>query len=137
MQLLTGKEYQPKTSGQKQMWATDALYFRVSFFRVVGLGLLLHGDRDGRLLLVHPGLEATAGHGHLIQVVQMAIDATGMTEIPLEGRTRLLSDNGSSYVSRVFRKNWPCEGSIISWLRLTILKPTGNWSGNIRSSSRR
>ena len=39
----------------------------------------------------------------LIQVVQLAIDATGMTEVPLEDRTRLLSDNGSGYVSRAFR----------------------------------
>ncbi len=39
----------------------------------------------------------------LIQVVQLAIDATGMTEVPLEDRARLLSDNGSGYVSRAFR----------------------------------
>ena len=39
----------------------------------------------------------------LIQVVQLAIDATGMTEVPLEDRTRLLSNNGSGYVSRAFR----------------------------------
>jgi len=39
----------------------------------------------------------------LIQVVQLAIDATGMTEVPLEDRTRLLSDNGPGYVSRFFR----------------------------------
>ena len=30
----------------------------------------------------------------LVQVVQLAIDATGMTEVPLEDRTRQLSDNG-------------------------------------------
>ena len=39
----------------------------------------------------------------LIQVVQIAIDATGMTEVPLEDRTRLLSDDGPGYVSRTFR----------------------------------
>jgi len=39
----------------------------------------------------------------LIQVVQLAIDATGMTEVPLEDRTRLLSDDGPGYVSWVFR----------------------------------
>ena len=57
MKLLAGKEYQRKTSGSHQMWATDA-----SYFRVVGWGLLLHGDRDGRLLPVHPGLETTTGY---------------------------------------------------------------------------
>ena len=39
----------------------------------------------------------------LIQVVQLAIDVTGMTEVPLEDRTRLLSDDGPGYVSRAFR----------------------------------
>ena len=39
----------------------------------------------------------------LIQVIQLAVDATGMTEVPLEDRTRLLSDDGSGYVSRAFR----------------------------------
>jgi len=30
MQLVAGKEYQRKTSGPHQMWATDASYFRVT-----------------------------------------------------------------------------------------------------------
>ena len=36
------------------------------------------------------------------EVVQLAVDVTGMTEVPVEDRTRLLSDNGSGYVSRAF-----------------------------------
>ncbi len=39
----------------------------------------------------------------LIEVVQEAVDATGMTELPIEDRTKLLSDNGAGYVSRAFR----------------------------------
>ena len=38
-----------------------------------------------------------------IEVVQDAVGKTGMTEIPVQDRTRLLSDNGSGYVSRAFR----------------------------------
>jgi len=41
--------------------------------------------------------------GSLIEVVQKAVDATGMTEVPVEDRTRLLSDNGAGYVCRAFR----------------------------------
>ena len=37
------------------------------------------------------------------QVGQLAIDATSMTEVPREDRTRLLSDNGPGYVSRDFQ----------------------------------
>ena len=39
----------------------------------------------------------------LIEVIQEAIDATGMTEVPVEDRTKLLSDNGAGYISRAFR----------------------------------
>ena len=38
-----------------------------------------------------------------IDVIQEAVDATGMTEVPVEDRTKLLSDNGAGYVSRAFR----------------------------------
>jgi transposase InsO family protein len=40
----------------------------------------------------------------LIEVVQDAVDLTGMTDVQVEDRTRLLSDNGSGYVSRLFRE---------------------------------
>ena len=40
----------------------------------------------------------------LIEVVEDAVDRTGMTDVPVEDRTRLLSDNGSGYISRLFRE---------------------------------
>ena len=39
----------------------------------------------------------------LIEVIQDAIDATGMTDVPANDRTKLLPDNGSGYVLRAFR----------------------------------
>ena len=39
----------------------------------------------------------------LIEVVQEAVDRTGMDRVPIADRTRLLSDNGPGYVSRAFR----------------------------------
>ena len=39
----------------------------------------------------------------LIEVVQEAVDKTGMIDVPVAARTKLLSDNGSGYVSRTFR----------------------------------
>jgi len=38
-----------------------------------------------------------------IEVVQEAVDRTGMDQVPVTDRTRLLSDNGPGYVSRAFR----------------------------------
>ena len=100
MKLLAGKEYQRKTSGPHQMWATDA-----SYFRVVGWGycymVTVMDDYSRSILTWKLQLDMTSDS--LIQVVQLAIDATGMTEVPLEDRTRLLSDDGRGYVSRAFR----------------------------------
>jgi len=83
------------------MWATDA-----SYFRVVGWGyyymVTVMDDYSRSILAWKLQLEMTSDS--LIQVVQLAIDATGMTEVPLADRTRLLSDDGSGYVSRAFRE---------------------------------
>ena len=38
-----------------------------------------------------------------IEVVQEAVDRTGMDQVPVTDRTRLLSDNGPGYMSRAFR----------------------------------
>ena len=38
-----------------------------------------------------------------IEVVQEAVDRTGMDRVPVTDRARLLSDNGTGYVSRAFR----------------------------------
>ncbi len=39
----------------------------------------------------------------MIEVVQETVDATGMTDVLVEDRTKLLSDNGAGYISKVFR----------------------------------
>ncbi len=100
MQLLAGKEYQRKTSAPHQMWATDASYFRVTGWGYYYMVTVM--DDYSRSILAWK-LQVDMTSGSLIQVVQLAVDVTGMTEVPLEDRTRLLSDNGSGYVSRAFR----------------------------------
>jgi len=82
------------------MWATDA-----SYFRVVGWGyyymVTVMDDYSRSILAWKLQLDMTSDS--LVQVVQLAIYATGMTEVPLEDRTRPLSDDGPGYVSRAFR----------------------------------
>ena len=73
--------------------------------RVVGWGyyyMVTVMDGYSRFILAW-NLQLDMTSDSLIQVVQLAIDVTGMTEVPLEGLTRLLSDNGPGYVSRAFR----------------------------------
>jgi transposase InsO family protein len=99
-QLLAAKEYHTKTTRPHQMWATDA-----SYFRVVGWGyyyLVTVMDDYSRFILAWK-LQKDMSANSLIEVVQEAVDAIGMTEVPVEDRTKLLSDNGAGYVSRAFR----------------------------------
>jgi len=82
------------------MWATDA-----SYFRVIGWGyyyLVTVMDDYSRFILAWK-LQKDMSANSLIDVIQEAVDATGMTEVPVEDRTKLLSDNGAGYVSRAFR----------------------------------
>jgi len=100
VQLAAGKEYHTKTTGPHQMWATDASYFRVAGWGYYYLVTVM--DDYSRFILAWK-LQRDMAAGSLIEVVQEAVDATGMSEVPVEGRTKLLSDNGSGYVSRAFR----------------------------------
>ena len=100
MQLAAGKEYHRKTTGPHQMWATDA-----SYFRVVGWGyyyLVTVMDDYSRFILAHR-LQRDMTSDSFIEVVQEAMDRTGMDQVPITDRTKLLSDNGPGYVSRAFR----------------------------------
>jgi putative transposase len=100
VQLVAGKEYHTKTTRPHQMWATDA-----SYFRVIGWGyyyLVTVMDDYSRFILAWK-LQKDMSANSLIEVLQEAVDATGMTDVPVEDRTKLLSDNGAGYISRSFR----------------------------------
>jgi putative transposase len=100
IQAMAAKEYHIKTKRPHQMWATDA-----SYFRVVGWGyyyLVTVMDDYSRFILAWK-LQKDMSANSLIDVVQESVDVTGMTDVPLKDRTRLLSDNGAGYVSRIFR----------------------------------
>jgi putative transposase len=100
VKLAAGKEYHTKTTGPHQMWATDA-----SYFRVVGWGyyyLVTVMDDYSRFIIAWR-LQRDMSADSLIEVIQEAIDATGMTDVPIKDRTKLLSDNGAGFISRAFR----------------------------------
>jgi len=99
-QPTAAKEYHTKTTRPHQMWATDASYFRVVSWGYYYLVTVM--DDYSRFILAWK-LQKDMSANSLIEVVQEAVDATGMTDVPVEDRTRLLSDNGAGYVSRAFR----------------------------------
>ena len=99
MQLKAGKEYHGKTTGPHQMWATDASYFKVIGWVYYYMVTVM--DDYSRFIIAHK-LQRDMTSDSFIEVVQDAVDRTGMTEVPVADRTKLLSDNGSGYVSRAF-----------------------------------
>jgi len=97
--FAAGKEYHHKTRRPNEMWATDC-----SYLRVVGWGyyyLVTVLDDFSRYILGWE-LKRDMTADSLIDVVQLAVDTTGMGEVPIKDRTSLLSDNGSGYVSQAF-----------------------------------
>jgi transposase InsO family protein len=99
-QLTAANEYHTKTTRPHRMWATDASYFRVVRWGYYYLVTVM--DDYSRFILAWK-LQKDMSANSLIEVVQEAVDATGMTDVPVEDRARLLSDNGAGYVSRAFR----------------------------------
>jgi len=99
-QLTAAKEYHTKTTRPHQLWATDASYFRIAGWGYYYLVTVM--DDYSRFILAWK-LQKDMSSNSLIEVIQDAVDATGIPDVPVEDRTRLLSDNGAGYVSRSFR----------------------------------
>ena len=61
-------------------------------------GVQLSGYRDGRLFALRHGSYASARSADpFIEVVQEAMDRTGMNQVPVTDRAKLLGDNGPGY----------------------------------------
>jgi len=93
------KEYHRKTKRPNEMWATDCSYLKVIDWGWYYLVTVM--DDYSRFILAWE-LKSDMAASSLIDVVQKAVDFTGMTDVPVEDRTALLSDNGAGYLSRQF-----------------------------------
>ena len=93
------KEYHRKTKRPNEMWATDCSYLKVIDWGWYYLVTVM--DDYSRFILAWE-LKSDMAATSLIDVVQKAVDFTGMTDVSVEDRTALLSDNGAGYLSRQF-----------------------------------
>ncbi|NIS69058.1 MAG: IS3 family transposase [Proteobacteria bacterium] len=94
-----GKEYHRKTKAPNELWATDCAHLKVVDWGWYYLVTVM--DDYSRFILAWE-LKSDMAARSLIDVVQKAVDSTGMTDVPVEDRTVLLSDNGPGYLSRQF-----------------------------------
>ena len=94
-----GKEYHRKTKRPNELWATDCAHLKLFDWGWYYLVTVM--DDYSRFILAWE-LKSDMAAVSLIDVVQKAVDVTGMTDVPVEDRTVLLSDNGAGYLSRQF-----------------------------------
>jgi len=95
------KEYHRKTKRINELWATDCCHLRVTDWGWYYLDTVM--DDFSRVILSWD-LKTDMSGGSLEDVVQQAVDFTGMTDVPIENRTVLLSDNGAGYISHEFNE---------------------------------
>lgn len=93
------QEYRIKSLRSNEQWQSDG-----SYFFVVGWGwyyLISVLDDYSRFLLAWE-LKTDMTSASISEVVERAVEWTGMKNTPVQERPRLLSDNGSSYLSHAF-----------------------------------
>ena len=95
------KEYRRKTKQPNELWASDCCHLKVIDWGWYYMETVM--DDFSRFILSWD-LKVDMAGGSLEDVVQQAVDFTGMTDVPVEDRTVLLSDNGAGYISQQFNR---------------------------------
>jgi putative transposase len=127
-----GKEFRVKTSAPNQLWQSDA-----SYYFVVGWGWYYSIEvlDDYSRFVLASDLKPDTTADSISDVVEQAVAFTGMRQVPVEDRTKLLSDHGSGYLARAFEEYlsayWPSGTSTV--LRI-IPRPTARSSASTRRS---
>jgi putative transposase len=101
--IKAADEFKDKTTGINQMWQTDFTYFKIIGWGWYYLSTIL--DDDSRYIISWK-LCTTMRASDVTETIALALTASGCDRAVVQHKPRLLSDNGSCYIS----------GDLAKWL---------------------
>ena len=94
--MKAANEFKDKTAAPNQMWQTDFTYFKITGWGWYYLSTIL--DDFSRYVIAWK-LCTTMKAEDVTDTLEMALTASGCDQVQVQHKPRLLSDNGSSYIS--------------------------------------
>jgi len=99
--ISAADEFRHKTRRVHELWQTDFTWLKVTGWGWYFLSTIL--DDYSRYIIAWR-LSSTMGAEDVTETLDRAVEKTGVTDVRLRHRPRLLSDNGPAYVSKELRE---------------------------------